>query len=147
MSAAVTVSVNSKEFNLLLKSIGKKAQDAVADALNKGALLVHSEAVKSVQAHLSQGETYKRGGVEHTASKAGSPPNTDTGELASNILITQTASGKDPVAVIISRAPYSMALEYGTRNMEARPFMSRALDLNSAKIVKLVRTALGESNG
>lgn len=54
-------------------------------ALGASALLVHTEAVKSIQEHRSRGVAYRRRGVVHIASKPGSPPNTDTGKLVRSI--------------------------------------------------------------
>jgi HK97 gp10 family phage protein len=41
------------------------------------------------------------------------------------------------VGQIISAAPYSKALEFGTVNMQPRPFMQPALNKNKNKIVKM----------
>ena len=43
------------------------------------------------------------------------------------------------VGQIVSAAPYSQALEFGTTTMMPRPFMSPALEKNRRKIVKMFK--------
>jgi hypothetical protein len=54
-------------------------------ALKESAILVHEEAVKSIQDHRSAGRIYRRGARTHVASAPGNPPNTDTGKLVRSI--------------------------------------------------------------
>ena len=56
----------------------------------------------------------------HQASAPGEPPANDFGFLANNIL---AEAGEGLTASLVSRAPYSAALEFGTRtNHGPRPF-------------------------
>jgi hypothetical protein len=56
----------------------------------------------------------------HQASAPGEPPKTDLGFLAANIM---PEAGEGLTASLVSQAPYSAALEYGTvRNGGPRPF-------------------------
>lgn len=100
-----------------------------------GGNMVRNTAVQSIHKHSSGGVTYNRGGRSHTASAAGQPPNTDTGYLASNIHLVLDADKMG--CSVESRADYSEALEYGTSNMAARPFMQPALEENRKKIMNL----------
>ena len=43
------------------------------------------------------------------------------------------------VGQVISAAPYSKALEFGTTTMDARPFMQPALEKNKKKIVSIFK--------
>ena len=70
---------------------------------------------------------------EHIASAAGEAPASDTGFLVSQI--TQEVSNK--VGKVISSAPYSAALEFGTTTMAARPFLQPALKKSQNKIKKI----------
>ena len=103
----------------------------VKEIIERGANMVRNTAVKSIQQHQSQGATYGN----HTASRAGFPPNSDTGYLASNIFVSKDADGKG--ANVESRADYSEALEFGTSKMAARPFMQPALEENRRKIIQM----------
>jgi len=59
-------------------------------------------------------------GKNHVPSAPGEPPNQDTGVLAGNIEAESTGPLK---AEVSSNAPYAAALENGTENMAARPYM------------------------
>jgi HK97 gp10 family phage protein len=116
----------------VLAQYGKLAKNVVAT----GGQLVRNTAVTSIQTH-SGGEAVTRYDPRrtHTASRAGDPPNTDTGFLASNIHLVIDADGFG--CDVESRADYSAALEFGTSKMAARPFMQPALEENKAKIKKM----------
>lgn len=64
-----------------LEKLPSLAKLEFLQALKNGAILIHGEAVKSIQAHRSKGIRYGN----HVASKPGNPPNTDTGLLVSSI--------------------------------------------------------------
>jgi len=119
------------------------------DALITGGLLVESQAKQNIQ-EISSGDRvvrYRNGGGKknHTASKAGDSPNTDTGTLIKGIA---TEIRGDSVFVG-SSAEYSEALEFGTMNMEPRPFLHKALIAKQSKInslfVKAVKDAIDAS--
>lgn len=107
---------------------------AITKAVARGAQFVHADAVRSVQRGPKTGEIYGR----HQASAPGEAPATDTGNLASNILVDIIPGSVDIEAKVISRAPYSIALEFGTKNMEPRPFMRPAFEKNKKRIQDLI---------
>lgn len=74
----------------------------------------------------------------HRASAPKEPPATDTGFLVSQISmnVKKEANGVI-VGQVISAAPYSAHLEFGTTNMTERPFMQPALEKNRRKIQAL----------
>lgn len=79
----------------LQKTIGKieaAGKAALNEGLRKSAIMVHEEAVKSIQGQRSRGREYRRGRKVHIASLPGMPPNTDRGELASGIKWSQNTS-------------------------------------------------------
>jgi len=112
--------------NSLVQKIQKYVPDAVAKTLFYGAQLTMNEAKRSIQASGSKGVTYKRGNILHTASTAGNPPNTDTGNLVNNITVEKIDGGYD----VGSRkdAPYGLALELGTSNMLPRKWLTPAYE-------------------
>ena len=122
----VTV-LGQDQFKKSLQMGGKLAMDAIEKSVTKTTLAVHSTAAASIRKK-GTGRTYKRGSVVHVASSAGSPPATDTGNLNSQLfpVIDKTVSTVE--GRVISRAPYSFALEFGTRTTAARPFMRPALE-------------------
>jgi len=96
------------------------------------AVFVAADIVKAEAQHLvSQGST---SGQNHVPSRPGEPPNTDTGQLQRGILSRRTG---ELSAEVMSSAPYSAALEYGTSRMAERPFMRPALNKSRRKIIRL----------
>lgn len=76
----------------------------------------------------------------HTTSKPLDPPANDTGFLVSQITMNvKTQPNGSVVGQIISAAPYSAALEFGTTQMIERPFMQPALEKNKTKIVDMFK--------
>lgn len=103
------------------------------DTISIAGLLVMNEAKRSIQSSSGGGRTYGN----HTASAAGQPPNTDTGFLVSNIFLDKDNDGMG--ADVESRADYSVYLEFGTKDMQPRPFMQPALESQRAKIKALFK--------
>ena len=77
-------------------------------------------------------------GKNHVPSAPGEAPNADTHTLANGIQVTQPAPLK---VLVVSTAPYSMALEKGTSGMAARPFMGPAADASRREVNELVSKA------
>lgn len=63
----------------------------------------------------------------------------DTGYMAEHIHAEQTADGD---AAVISEAPYSGYVEFGTYKMAAQPFMRPAIDEGQNDILKAASKAL-----
>lgn len=108
-----------------IEALKSKAEAETARAVRATAQAIRNDAIISVKSHLSAGKVYTRGTVKHVASKPGSPPNQDRGTLTRNIRVTMN---DDLTADISSNAPYSAALEFGTSDMAARPFMTPAVE-------------------
>ena len=81
-------------------------------------------------------------GKGHVPSKPGEPPNADTRQLDTSI--DTVVVGPNRVDVV-SNAPYSVPLEFGTSVMEARPFMGPATRAKHDEAVELVRRAVRRS--
>ena len=128
---------NLKAFN---KKLEKRLQDnKVIEYVTRATNMVENTAQESIK-NRGTGRTYKRGDITHTASAAGQPPATDTGFLGQNITMNvDVKSNGTVVGQIISAAPYSKALEFGTTNMDARPYMQPALEKNKRKIERLFK--------
>lgn len=121
----------AKELLDNLNQYGKKAQQEARKATARTAIDIHAHAVKAVQSR-GNGRVYTRGpgrnlSATHQASAPGEPPATDTGRLVSSLVWRMDGDGA-LIGSTVRTPPYPMFLEFGTRNMEARPFMRPALD-------------------
>jgi hypothetical protein len=67
------------------------------------------------------GRTYRRRGTAHVASRAGYPPNVDTGTLRASM--RWKPMGKLTIH-IVDGVEYGIHLEQGTERIEARPFVA-----------------------
>jgi len=132
--ARVTTRVTSKpRYNSVLSQYTADTKALVGRAGN----LVRNTAVQSIQQGAKSGVVYEKYNPRrtHKASSAGQPPATDTGFLVNNIALKIDADSLG--ASVESRADYSLALEFGTSKMSARPFMQPALESNKGKIRQL----------
>jgi len=122
-----------------IEALKSKAEAETARAVRATAQAIRNDAITSVKSHLSAGKVYTRGTVKHVASKPGSPPNQDRGTLTRNIRVTMN---DDLTADISSNAPYSAALEFGTSNIDARPFMTPAVEGQRVKHKERLQKAI-----
>ena len=131
-----------KAFN---KKLNKRlADNKVKEYVTRGTLMVHNDAKKSILSG-GTGRTYEKYEPRrtHTASAPNQPPASDTGFLASNITMkVDVKANGSVVGQIISSAPYSKHLEFGTTNMTERPFMQPALEKNKRKIESLFKKGI-----
>jgi len=130
---------NLKEFN---KKLNKRLLDnKVKEYVTRGTMMVMNTAKESI-ASGGTGELYEKYQPRrsHRASAPNQPPATDTGFLISQITMkVSVKSNGSVVGQIISAAPYSKALEFGTTNITERPFMQPALEKNKRKIEGLFK--------
>ena len=81
-------------------------------------------------------------GPGHIPSAPGEPPNADTRLLDTSI--DTVVVGPNRVDVV-SNAPYSAFLEWGTSRLEARPFMGPAARAKTPEAVDLIKRAVAKS--
>lgn len=81
-------------------------------------------------------------GKGHVPSKPGEPPNADTRLLDTSI---DTVVVRPNRVDVVSNAPYSAALEFGTSRMSERPFMGPAARAKTKEAVDLVVRAVKAS--
>lgn len=86
------------------------------------------------------GRTYTFRSVAHQASAPGEPPAVDTGNLKNSLRVLEVT---DDFASFGTSADYAAYLEFGTRHMEARPFLRPAAD-NSVEEIARVMTAIAD---
>ena len=134
--------VNRQQFEAKLKkqatATAKNLQRAVRVAGNE----TRNEAVKSISQNPRAGAEVTRYNPKRTIkiSAGGDPPAGDTGFLANNIFLVMDNDGFG--AEVESRADYSVFLEFGTRDMAARPFLQPALEQGRAKFKRLFTKAV-----
>lgn len=77
----------------------------------------------------------------HQASAPGEAPATDSGRLVNSIF----ADAKGTAGYVEVRSIYAPMLEYGTRKIAPRPFMTPAVEANRQKVSDLMRVALARA--
>lgn len=109
-----------------LEAVKDKAEAEVKRLVFQATNRVRTEAVKSIVQNPRRGGVVTRYNPKRvvSTSAAGDPPAQDTGNLSSGI----SSEVKGLHGKVISKAAYSKALEYGTRNMAARPFLVPAVE-------------------
>lgn len=113
--------------------------DAALTAANHGKSLVmrggRSGRIYGRGAKIKRGKNKGKYRRYHQASAPGEPPKTDLGFLANNILPEASAYLQ---ASLVSRAPYSAALEFGTRkNGGPRPFFRVSVRVGAERFAKV----------
>jgi phage gpG-like protein len=129
--------VDVNKLNRKLRLMGPSIEKAAGDLLTEWATSVHGEAVKLLNNKKgSKTETrYTGTGGKRSVlvSDPGSPPNTDTGHLVQNTTFNVDRPNLD--AQVGTNVKYGAWLEFGTINIEARPWLSRA----ARKFKKMIR--------
>src|SRR5690554_2904307 len=127
-----------EDLNQSLARISSKFESEATALVNRTAQNIRSTAVQSIVREPSSGNTYEKYNPRrtHVASAPGQPPNTDTGRLAGSIRAVESGA---PTAYVDALADYAVHLEFGTRNMEARPFMTPAVEQERPKYERGLR--------
>jgi len=117
-------------------------QKAARRITEQAGMMVQGTAVQSIASGAKGGRTYTLYNPRrvHTASAPGEPPAADTGYLQNNIIWEVDSDGLS--GDVVSRAEYSEFLEFGTRNMAARPFLQPAAEENRPKISRMAEKIL-----
>lgn len=129
-----------KVFSKITHNIDKKINKLLAQSLagqvravQKGTLLIHETALKSVQDN-TDGVSEIRYSPKRivNVSRPGDPPNTDTGRLVQSIkfdFMKQGLTGR-----VGTNLKYGAWLEFGTEKMQARPWLAPAIQMASEAI-------------
>src|SRR5690625_1543050 len=123
------------ELNAVLAKLPAGFKREATALVNRTAQNIRNTAVRSIHKRSPGGEEYKKYNPRrsHVASAPGQPPNTDTGRLAGSIRAVMSGT---PTASVDALADYAVHLEFGTRNMAARPFMTPAVEAEREKYRK-----------
>jgi HK97 gp10 family phage protein len=127
-----------------LRKVTKNVDEIAAESVFLTANLVKNTAVKSIQS-ISMGERVRRprqggGTLSHIASRPGDAPNTDTGNLVKSISVQPLQPKKTMTVGVNSK--YGAALEFGTKNMEARPYMQPSVEENKDALDRFLANKL-----
>lgn len=114
-------------------------------AVREGVLAIHSEATKSLQENTDGTPVIRYTPNKRIAfaSNPGDPPNTDTGRAVKSIKFDFQKSGL--VGRVGTNLKYLAALEFGTKRIAARPWLSRAVSITSKQIGEIFKKALKDS--
>jgi HK97 gp10 family phage protein len=127
---SVTLTGN-KQLLANLRKFGAAADKYVADVVNGTAQNIRTTAIRSIQRGTKSGVVYQKYAPNrtHQASAPGQAPASDTGRLANSI--TADIEGKQ--ATVTAGTEYAAPLEFGTRDIEPRPFMVPAMEQERPK--------------
>lgn len=134
--------INQKAFDARIRKQGSTTESNVKRVVNSIANHIRNIAVESILKNSRAGGVTTRYNPKRKirVSKAGHPPASDTGYLASQIVVK--IDGNQLGADIISNADYSEALEFGTLKMAARPFMQPAAEESRKKYQQQLTKAI-----
>ncbi len=111
----------------------------VTDAIVQSAYLIRNTVVEGMQRGGRSGRLYRRGkGKFHQASGPGEFPKSDTGYMASHILVNKF----DLMAEVGTTAKYGEFLEYKDPMHGGRPWLQPSIDKNEKEIVGILDLAL-----
>jgi HK97 gp10 family phage protein len=121
-----------------LQKYGSEKEKRVQGAIDLTAQLVRTDAIRSMKSSPASGDTYKRRTVSHTASSTPNPPRIDTGRLANSI---KALVGKLE-AFVGTNVKYGPHLEFGTRNMDPRPWLFPAFERQRRNFLNRLKEAM-----
>lgn len=137
MKVSTSIEGNKSLVNSL-KRIVKDYEEQYEENVKTSTIALHGEAIKLIR-EKSSGQRQTRYDQKRTvtASKPGDPPNTDTGTSIKSVGFE--IDYRNLEGIVGSNLKYLKHLEYGTRNMDARPWLSPALKKVEKYIEKIFR--------
>ena len=126
----------TEELKRNLKALGKDMAKALSTGVFITANDIRTDAIKSIK-QPSFGTHVRRsrqggGTYAHIAAKPDTSPNNDTGKLTSSIAVEMDWDESE--ALVGSNLDYASWLEFGTKKMDARPWLEPALAKNRDKL-------------
>jgi HK97 gp10 family phage protein len=123
-----------------LRKVSTANRTGVQRAIAISGAQVQGDAQRSIQRGGRSGVIVTIAGKRHQRSAAGEPPKTDTGRLAGSIFAQFSPGGlRVDVGTDVVYGPH---LEFGTKNMGARPWLLPAFERSKADIKARVRKAV-----
>ena len=132
---------NAKKLHATITGFKSQVLEKQIGAVQEATFLVHSNAVKLIQDNVdgSPQVRYKPKRVVNV-SNPGEPPNTDKGRLVQSIKFDFKEKGL--IGRIGTNLKYGKDLEFGTKKMRARPWLSTAIQIVSKDIADIFKRAL-----
>ena len=126
-----------------LRKVVAANRSGVQRAIALGAAQVQGAAQKGIQRGSRSGVVVTIGGKRHQRSAPGERPKTDTGRLANSVFAEFAPGGLE--VDVGSDVGHAAPLEFGTKNMAARPWLQPAFDENKekirARVIKAIKAA------
>lgn len=131
----------AKKLYQQISALPKDALERQVNAVREATFLIHEEAVRSIQQN-NDGKPAIRYDPKRTVavSNPGDPPNTDTGRLVQSIKFDFLKNGL--IGRVGSNLKYAAFLEFGTKDMEARPWLSSAVQTVSKDIGEIFQRSI-----
>ncbi len=123
-----------------LKEYGEEMRKEIAREVRRSTLRVSNAAIKRIQTGPASGRTYEKYSPRrtHKASAKGEPPMTDTGRLASSV--ETRVDGL--TGYIFTRLDYGKHLEFGTKNIDPRPWLNPSIEEERPKFINAIKGLL-----
>lgn len=130
-----------KSLEAKLNKMEAEIKGGQVEAVAVATLRLHEEAVKLIQ-NTGDGTPQIRYGPKRVvnASNPFDPPNTDTGRLVQSIKMDFIKKGL--TGRVGSNLKYAAWLEFGTKNMAPRPWLSLAVDNVSKEVADIFSKAV-----
>ena len=127
---------NKKKFEAILKATEKKYTESQKRSVQEAVIALHARTIKLIRT-TSSGAKQVRYSPKRTvtASSPGNAPNTDTGRLIQSIKFDFRKQGLE--GRVGSNLKYAKHLEFGTKKMAPRPFLSTAIALEKSNMKKI----------
>lgn len=137
---------NLKRFEMKLKALEVETKAGSVKAVQDSIFLIHKTAVESIQDNASgiPQIRYTNGRKRNVlASKPGDPPNTDTGRLVQSIKFDFQNGGL--IGRVGTNLKYGAWLEFGTKNVEPRPWLSTAIRETAKQVADIFKRTVKAS--
>lgn len=140
------ITIDDQPFRRLSARFDEIGRDAIKEArkaAQRAAVEVQGRAVEGINNGPATGNPrpLKNRVASSTASAAGEYPMADRGTLAQSIRVEPRSNGAD----VVASAAHAVPLEFGTRHMEPRPFLSRALQEKDDEIAEIYADAMRDA--
>jgi phage gpG-like protein len=124
-----------------MKKLGADADAVVLKTITDLVLQTQGLAKIGIQRGPKSGRTYQRGNITHQASAPGQYPATDTGRLASSVMIDLPVPG-GLTGRVGTNVQYGPMLEFGTSRMAARPWLLPSFTQAKINVEKKLKAQL-----
>ena len=132
---------NKGAFNSKLRKHLSDSTRHIQKSVTRSVIYVQGVAQKNIMTGSKTGPMVRKYNPnrQHQSSAAGESPASDTGFLVGSISHRVIKQGTAVIGEVVASADYAAALEFGTVNMKARPFLQPALDKSANKVKSIFK--------